>query len=265
MTRIVWFIALSFISTAHAQSGPPPDAFLVHGVRRTCDSIPALDRALSVEDSSYFAGWSSRDYDTAANWAALCVSDQYRFIGHARAARLRAYQAKMTQPPTPVQPPAPSAEQMAADKMLADEREQQRQEAAKAAAKAEAQQARAEAQQARAEEALEKKRQARSEAIAACRHSGAYRVFRAQQRLHDDIDIKDQLAEKLEHERKIEERSGVQNLTLDYELGERSVQIDEILERDWDAYMGAGGSSTPSQGLQLIENPCPTAKATSDE
>jgi hypothetical protein len=265
MTRIVWFIALSVISSVHAQSGRPPDAFLVHGVRRTCDSIPALDQALSVQDYRYFAGWSSRDYDTAANWAALCVSDQYRFIGHARAARLRAYQAKMTQLPTPVQLPAPSAEQIAADKMLADEREQQRQEAAKAAAKAEAQQARAEAQQGRAEEAREKRRQARANAIAQCRHSDAYHAFQAQERLRADILAQDRISEALEREHKIEQVSGVQNLSRDYELGEQTVRIGDVIEKDWRDYRLAGGESNEDTGLMLVDNPCIGAAATSDE
>jgi len=258
MARIAVTLVLiiSAFSLARAQSAPPPDAFFVHGVHRTCDSISLLDRALSVEDSSYFSGWSSKDFDEAAKWAALCVSEQYRFIGRARSARLRAYQEKMTQPPTPVQAPWP--EQAATYKMAVDELEQQRLDSAQAAAKAAA-------QQARAEEAREKKRQAGANAIAQCHHSDAYRAFQAQERLRADILTQDRISEALEREQKIEQVSGVQNLSRDYELGERTVHIGEVIEKDWRDYRLAGGESTKDTGLMLVDNPCIGAAPTSDE
>jgi hypothetical protein len=99
MTRIVPLLALIAsifgAQVATAQYGPPPRIFVIHGISRTCDSIPGIDRALSIEDAHYFAGWTTGDYDTAAVWSGACVADGYRPIGSARAARLREYQHKV--------------------------------------------------------------------------------------------------------------------------------------------------------------------------
>jgi FtsZ-binding cell division protein ZapB len=99
MLRVVWLglMMLFVIDVACAQYSPPlPRVFIVHGVGRTCDSIGALDRALSAENAGYFAGWNAGDYDAAAAWAGACVVRGYQYFGPARVARLRAYQNKIS-------------------------------------------------------------------------------------------------------------------------------------------------------------------------
>jgi hypothetical protein len=257
ISRSAIFFVIALPIAAHAQY-VPQRVYMVHSLGKTCPVIGELDRALDLQDARYFAGWTNLDYNVATQWAAACVASGYEYVGAGRAARLHAYQAKAAQPPpAPASPPLPpSPEKLAAEaaarQQLALEQEKWRQQ--------EAEEGRREAAETAVQErtkAIEaKKRQARADAIAACRHSDAYHVFQAQQRLRADIDIKDRLAEVIEHEQKIEDRSGVRNLSLDYELGARSVRIDEVIEKDRANYHLAGGRSTQDEGLRLIENPC---------
>lgn len=240
-----------------AQSGrppPPPSLYVIHGIRRTCDSIDGFDRALSAEDPRYFAGWTPADYDTAAAWASACVVNGYQYFGPARVAHLREYERKVFQPPPLPPTPQQIADAAATRQRIADEQEADRRATEKANARAN--------ELTRAREMEEKKkeaqRQTRINATAQCRLTDDYHIFIAQGRLTADIDKRDRLNEVLEHERKIENVSGVQNLSLDYELGAQSVHIDELIEKDWDKYQEAGGLSRAGTGLQLIDNPCAT-------
>jgi hypothetical protein len=88
-----------------------------------------------------------------------------------------------------------------------------------------------------------------------------YRMFKAQQKLFADTDAKARINKALNREHKIEAVSGVQNLSLDYELGARLVQIDEEIEDDTSAFTEAGGSQTGG----LVENPCPADQVHDEE
>jgi hypothetical protein len=257
---IVCAVSVFFIFAFHESQAQyaPSRVFVVHGVGETCAAIGALDHALAGADPSYFAGWTNADYNAATQWAAACVTPGYEFVGSGRAARLRAYQAKVMQVPAPSpQPQAPpSQEQIAAEAAAREKLAQDQAEWARKEAEEGKREAAESAARARVKAAEESQRRARADAVAACRHSDAHRIFQAQQRLRDDIDTKDRIDEAVEHEKKIEERSGVQNLALNYRLGAQSGDIDEQLEKDWKDYHLAGGRSTPDTGLQVVDNPC---------
>jgi hypothetical protein len=236
-----------------------------------------LDHALSIEDARYFAGWTRADYDAAAEWARLCVVRGYEHFGPARVAHLREYEAKALK--TPEQIAAEQAEQQRA----ADERARiaegyaiekaradaaaQVQEAQDRAREAEASRRQAEANKREAQREAQRQAQiaARASAAARCRLSDDYHIFQAQQRLRADIDRKDRLDIVIARERKIEEVSGVQNMTRSYELGAESVRIDEVVENDWNSYRRAGGPSTEKSGLIVLDNPCVETASTRDE
>jgi hypothetical protein len=119
MTRIAWFTGLALFATnfAFAQY---QRLSVIHGVAETCRAISNLDRALASEDTNFFAGWTNADYNAATQWAEACVAPGYGFMGAGRAARIRAYQAKVARPITqtaaaPIEPLPKTDAEIAAD------------------------------------------------------------------------------------------------------------------------------------------------------
>jgi hypothetical protein len=180
------------------------------------------------------------------------VSRGYGFVGQGRAARLRAYQASISQPPPP---PAPSAEQLARE---AAEQEQIRQATARSKAQAEA----AELAKEQVAKRQEEQRQARIIAAAKCRQSDEHRLFLAQERVLSDQEFKAQLTASMEKQRKIQEISGVQNMSLDYQLATGIVNVDETLQKDWQAYASLGGTAKSGMAVtRSISDPCASSIA----
>jgi hypothetical protein len=250
--KLIWLLGLCAvfpICSLAQYPAPPPTYFVIRGVAKTCDSIARLDRALDVADANYFTGWTAHDFDTAANWAQACVSRGYEFVGRGRAARLRAYQASVNQPPPP---PAPSAEELARQ---AAEQEQIRQATARSKALAEA----AELAKEQAAKQQEEQRQARIAAATKCRHSDQHQLFVAQERVLSDQQFKARLTESMARQKKIQEISGVQNLSLDYSLGSAIVSADENLQKDWQTYASLGGAAESAEGVtRSLSDPCAT-------
>ena len=249
------FVAFLPLSCLAQHGPPPPTYFIIRGVAKTCDSIGRLDQALSVSDANYFAGWTAHDYDTAAAWAVACVSRGSGFVGQGRAASLRAYQASIGQPPPP---PALSAEQLAHE---AAEQEQIRQATARAKVQAEA----TELAKEQAAKRQEEQRQVRIIAAAKCRQSDKHKLFLAQERVLSDQEVKAQLTASMEKQRKIQEISGVQNMSLDYQLATGIVNVDETLQKDWQAYASLGGTAKSGMTVtRLLTDPC-ASSGTTDE
>ena len=255
---LIPFCAAVPIACLAQYGAPPPAYFVIHGVAKTCDSVGRLDQALSVSDPNYFAGWTAHDYDTAAAWALACVSNGYRYIGQGRAARLRAYQESVSQPPPPP-PPPPSAEQLARE---AAEQEQIRQATARLVAREEAAQLAKE----RAAKQREEQRQALIVAAEKCRHSDQHRLFLAQERVLSDQEFKAQLTASMDKQKNIQEISGVQNMTLDYQLATGIVNADETLQKDWQTYASLGGTAQSGMAVtRSLSDPCATKSGAREE
>lgn len=247
--------SIFFLLAFHAANAQSTHAYVIHGLGETCQAIGYLDRALERQDATFFAHWNNDDYNAATQWATACVRPGYEFVGAGRAARLRAYQAKVNQA---------SAQQLAAETSAREKSESEHAVLARQQAEEADREAAKEAVLARSKAATDAKRRAKAVADAACRKGDDYRVYKAQQRLRADLDERDRLNGVLSREEQIEERSGVKNLSLDYDLGERLVTIDEAIEKDWGRYSEAGGVSRPGSGLHSVDNPCAIEATNSD-
>jgi hypothetical protein len=236
--------------------------YLVHGFRRTCQELPALDRALSSTVDYYFPGWSSADFDAAVYWVNACAPTETPDALRTRVSQLRERQKQMMER---------AANQIMENKAAEQRREDARLEEQRLAEEANNQRIQEHAQLVARQEEFERKEKERAarmsmeEAAARkCHKTPAFALFEVQQRLNADLDRKATAQRQLDKENKIEEISGTENLSNKYRYGQIIVDADEDIETNWAKYKSLGGSAPTLATIPHATNPC-TEPSSSNE
>jgi hypothetical protein len=107
-------------------------------------------------------------------------------------------------------------------------------------------------------EAEEEARQKRAAAERTrCEGTREFALFQSQEEIVRDVERKSQAMRSLEHERKVSEISGTENLTKKNWAGETIVHVDEDLEETWPKYKALGGqAASPSEVSHSVRDPC---------
>lgn len=234
MNYSIFLVGLLLAASSSCQA----ESFDVHGVERSCYSISELDRAFSVGDQRFFAGWDDADFDAAVAWASACVSSGWQFAGPYRVQRLRMYQSRLHAEATRRQRNADY------DAREAREADQRAQDALAAKIKAE--------ERKRSEQLIAEKRSD----LNACQKRDEYLLYYTEGMIVGDLENIQSAKDQRRQQSKYAAASGVRNLSEERRIGEFLVQSQESLQVDFQEYKRLGGKAKAVTAVKEGVNPC---------
>jgi hypothetical protein len=245
-----------------------PAATSLRGEIRTCRDYADLDYALDHPNSSYFKGWTSKDFDAAQTWVSSCFASpptkedltRQSLLAERRSALesrgeihgndevIRQMQERELREQT-----ERDAQIKAAEAARAAEEAKEHAEEAREIADREAKQAVLRAVEAK-ELADRKAKQATHDE---CLRSSPYQRYAAQAHILDALDRESKAQQALDHEKRVEEASDTSNLYAKRIAGESLVTAQDDLSKWWTVYQQYGGDAkTPQSVPRSNENPC---------
>jgi hypothetical protein len=245
-----------------------PAATALRGEIRTCRDYADLDYALDHPNSSYFKGWTSKDFDAAETWVSSCFASPPTKEDLTRQSLLAQRRAAL-EGRGEIQGNEDLIRQMQ-ERELQDQREQEAQVKAAAAERA-AEEAKERAEEAkvlaaqRAEQARQHAaeakeladRKAKQAAHDECLRSSAYQRYAAQVHILNSLDQESRAQQALDHEKRVEDASGTINLYAKRIAGESLVSAQDDLNKWWAEYQRYGGDAkSPASVPRSSGDPC---------
>ena len=254
-------LPIIFLASATLLSGcAQVEVFQVRGADRSCADIGDLDTAL--HDVNNFAGWDEPDFNAAITWASACADYGDPIARSSRVPTLRRYEGKLAFAPgrmkteqqtlidqqgsRNIQEPAITAKSKGDS---ADENE-----------RIETETALRKQQQAQQDEARTKQQEAADEQRkqqVLCESSKRFVLYETQEAIISNLTERARYIQARTRQNQLAKVSGVRNLTIEQEIGEALVGLDDDLKDRWIVYKMLGGSAkSPNTVKHTIANPC---------
>jgi len=240
--RFRFKIAAGAAAAAFACMSHASETFLVHSQARSCSDIAQLDIATGGGNDGFFAGWIDQDFQDAITWASACKGHGQPFADDSRIQRIQHVREVF-------------ASQRRREEIRARDAAEQAAAAARRASEAE--------QRAAAASAAEEKRvrEANSRATRqTCMDGQAYSFYFAEQEV---VSFREELAElksEQARERLVSREAGVRNLSNEYALGSKIVEVKEQLQDRFERYRAGGGKAKSIAAVKATApDPCPPA------